>query len=390
MITSFIHFQDLHLRSIEAHSYQDGIKPRTDVFKFSEISNNLADSSNIFIMIPSQLFGFMKYENHLGHKGEILKANALIQVEEQLISDISSLHFFYNADLQLASWIESNIFETIVQNINELDAEVTIIPEHFLLQDQEEIILIRDNTFIVSFSNHSGFGGNLDILHDYLETLDSNIFNASDFLLLADATSAAKYFPQHKKVKQKYLPDIHRGFLQHETASTWNLFQRKWSFKFFKSKIKLSSIESSLIAASVLMILIAPLMINAVLAASITSYKESTMNVFRQLNPGLTRLVNPKAQIDDLTRDIPILISVEPKNLEALAYIETLADESIKRIEFDLVNKNIKAMVERLPSYKLDFIKAGLKTNNLTMNIKDLVESSDGFHGLIVINYDAE
>ena len=390
MITSFIHFQDLHLRSIEAHSYEDGMKPRTDVFKFSEISNNLADSSSIFIMIPSQLFGFMKYENHLGHKGEILKANALIQVEEQLISDISSLHFFYNADLQLASWIESNIFETIAQNINELDAEVTIIPEHFLLQGQEESIFIRDNTFIVSFANHSGFGGNLEILHDYLDALDSNAFNASDFLLLADATSAAKYFPQHQKTKQKYLPDLHRGFLQHDTASSWNLFQRKWSFRFLKSKIKLSSIESSLIAASVLIILIAPLMINAVLAASITSYQESTMKVFRQLNPGLTRLVNPKAQIDDLTRDIPIQIAVVPKNLEALAYIETLADESIKRIEFDLVNKNVKAAVERLPSYKLDLIKAGLKTNNLTVNVKDLVESSDGFHGLIVINYDAE
>ena len=96
MITSFIHFKDLHLNSIEVYSYQEGMKPKIKSFALNEISSRLADSTNILMMIPSQLFGFMKYENQAGHKGEILKANALIQIEEQLISDVSSLAFFYN------------------------------------------------------------------------------------------------------------------------------------------------------------------------------------------------------------------------------------------------------------------------------------------------------
>jgi hypothetical protein len=134
MTTSFIHFKDLHLNSTEVYSYQEGTKLKISSHDLNELSSRLIDSTKIVIMIPSQLFGFMEYENQAGHKGEILKANALSQVEERLISDISSLTFFYNIDLQLASWIDSSTFELIVKSLDVLDAEIIIIPEHFLIQ----------------------------------------------------------------------------------------------------------------------------------------------------------------------------------------------------------------------------------------------------------------
>ncbi|MDC6461358.1 hypothetical protein PQY88_03720, partial [Gammaproteobacteria bacterium] len=113
MINSFIHFQDSSLECIDIYSYDElSISPLHSV-SFSDIGNTLSGSTNIFVMIPSQLFGFMKYENKEGLKGEILRANVLIEVEDQLISDISSLKFFYNEELNLASWIDSSIFESI-------------------------------------------------------------------------------------------------------------------------------------------------------------------------------------------------------------------------------------------------------------------------------------
>jgi hypothetical protein len=390
MITSFIHFKDLHLNSIEVYSYQEGMKPKIKSFALNQISSRLADSTNILMMIPSQLFGFMKYENQAGHKNEILKANALIQIEEQLISDVSSLAFFYNPDLQLASWIESTIFESMSKSLDGLDAEITMIPEHYLIQGQGDTLFIRDNSFIAAFDNHSGFGGNLDILSDYLGTIDSNSFNTNEFLLVADTASAKNYFPEHKKIKQQNLTDLHRTLLQHQNLSAWNLFQRKISLRFLKLKFKLSSIETSLIAASVLIILIAPLMINAALLSSITSYQSNTMEIFRQLNPNFTRLVNPKAQIDDLTREVPLQNANPIQNLEALSYIERLVDESIEKIDIDLMQRSVSVTVQNLPSYKLALMQEAIKIGSASIDSKGLLENSNGLSGTLLINYESD
>ena len=115
-------------------------------------------------MIPSQLFGFMKYENKEGLKGEILRANVFIEVEDQLISDISSLKFFYNEELNLASWIDSSIFEFIAKKFYEMDAEIILLPEHYLFQTKRNAIFLTENSFVISFSDGSGFVGPISSL----------------------------------------------------------------------------------------------------------------------------------------------------------------------------------------------------------------------------------
>ena len=390
MITSFIHFKDLYLNSTEIHSYQEGLKPKISSYEANELSSRLTDSTKVVILIPSQLFGFMEYENQAGHKGEILKASALSQVEERLISDISSLTFFYNSDSQLASWIDSSLFEFIVKNLDGLDAEITIIPEHFLIQGSGDAIILRENSFILAFSNSSGFGGSTEILSDYLETIDGDTFDKNNFLLFADAASAALYFPENKKVEHKTLEDLHHKLLESKNLTKWNLFQRKLSFSFLKAKLKLNSRESYFIAASVITILIAPLMISSVLSSSISSYQSNTIQIFQQLNPNFKRLINPKAQIDDLTRDIPSYATISSNNLEVLSYIETLADESIQDININFDDRVIEASVENLSPTKLSFFQELIKSQSGNVNTNGLSKGADGLNGNLIIYYDSE
>ena len=135
---------------------------------------------------------------------------------------------------------------------------------------------------------------------------------------------------------------------------------------------------------------LAPLVINSLLSSFLSSYQDSTIEVFRQLNPTFTRLVNPKAQIDDLTRDIPLQITASSQDLNALIYIESLADESIRKIQVDLKNNTVRAAVENLAPYKLGLIQAAINQSNSTMDAQSLVEGADGLYGLITIQYNAE
>ena len=97
-----------------------------------------------------------------------------------------------------------------------------------------------------------------------------------------------------------------------------------------------------------------------------------------------------KSKDDYLTRDIPLQITASSQDLNVLNYIESLADESIRKIQVDLRNNTVKATVENLSPYKLGLIQAAINQRNLTMNSNNLVESADGLYGLITIQYNAE
>jgi hypothetical protein len=387
MINSFIHFQDSSLECINIYSYDElTISPLHSV-SFSDIRNTLKGSTNIFVMIPSQLFGFMKYENKEGLKGEILKANVLIEVEDQLISDVSSLKFFYNEELNLASWIDSSIFESIAKKFYEMDAEIILVPEHSLFQTGRNIIFLTENSFVISFSNGSGFGGSISSLPDYLDRLELNSFDLNSLEAFKENNNISHPIKNLIPV-QKSWKEMHSGFTKHSKGSSFNLFKRKLSLQFLRSKFKLSYSESWIMAASLLIVLVAPLLINHSLHSSIASYNENTMTIFQQLNPGFKKLVKPKKQIDDLTKGVPLQSLVSSQDLEALSYVEVLSDKSIRSININFADREITTNVENLSPLKLSLFKELANSKLIKISDSGLNKGSDGWNGSLIIDYE--
>ena len=387
MINSFIHFQDSSLELIDIYSYDELTTSPLHSVSFSDIGNTLSGSTNIFVMIPSQLFGFMKYENKEGLKGEILRANVLIEVEDQLISDVSSLKFFYNEELNLASWIDSSIFESIAKKFYEMDAEIILLPEHYLFQTKRNAIFLTENSFVISFSDGSGFGGSISSLPEYLDTLESNSFDLNSLEVFKENNNISHPIKDLIPV-QKPWKEMHSGFAKHSKLSSLNLFKRKLSLKFLRSKFKLSYFESWIMAASLIIILLAPLLINQSLHSSIASYNENTMTIFQQLNPGFKRLVNPKAQIDDLTKGVPLQSFVSSQDLQALSYVEVLSDKSIRSININFADREITTNVENLSPLKLSLFKELANSKPVKISDNGLNKGSDGWSGILIIDYE--
>ena len=390
MTNSFIHFSSSRLESANLYSYQDGHSSAIFSIELENILDSLQNSDKVFVMIPSQLFGFMTHENDIGHKGEILKANALIKIEDQLISDVSSLEFFYNANLQMASWIDAQKFNFILSIFNELDSEIVVLPEHSLISGKENALYVNQNTFIASFSDGSGFGGSSLILPEYLLTLDSNERPFNNFRIFTDSPTPNLNNFSQAQFEEKSLTDLHDSFLNDKKRINENLFERKISIKFLKSKFRLNRLEASALSASIAIILITPFIINSLLHSSISSYKQNTADIFKQLNPSFTRLINPKAQINDLTREIPMQQLTSSKDLEALSFIEQLADKSIEQISIDINLGSVTATVRNLPQYKFTLFQELIKANSAKLNADALRQGPDGLFGDLVIYYDAE
>tara|TARA_B110000305_G_scaffold4314_1_gene4232 strand:- start:641 stop:1813 length:1173 start_codon:yes stop_codon:yes gene_type:complete len=390
MINSILHFTDLSLKSVDVYSYQSDMRHTVASIELSDIQKHLVNTSNIFLMLPSQLFGFLSYQNDQHYKGEVLQANVFAQIEDQLISDVSSLQFFYSAEWKLASWIDSEIYHSVISFFDDVDAEITILPEHFLLQSNGTSIFIQDNYFIAAFRDHSGFGGSLATLTNYIDTLDPGALHSADLTLLGEHPIDGDLPFDVTQMQSRSLHDLHVQLIERENLASLNMFRRRLSINYLKLKLKLTTLESRIIGAALMITFLAPLVINSLLSSFLSSYQDSTIEVFRQLNPTFTRLVNPKAQIDDLTRDIPLQITASSQDLNALIYIESLADESIRKIQVDLKNNTVRAAVENLAPYKLGLIQAAINQSNSTMDAQSLVEGADGLYGLITIQYNAE
>ena len=125
---AFIHFNDLSLQSLEVNTYAETKLVSTETVDISSIQLAVAKSSAIYVLVPSQLFGYSVYENAEEFKGEVLKAHVLSEVEDRLISNISSLYFFYDSSKNLASWIDTGIYLKLLNVLNPLDAEIYLFP----------------------------------------------------------------------------------------------------------------------------------------------------------------------------------------------------------------------------------------------------------------------
>ena len=390
MINSFIHFNDLALQSIELHLYKDGLADSKKILEFNDIQSSLEGSANVYALLPSQLFGFKHYENSQGLKGEILKAHVLSEIEDQLIADISTLEFFYDPDLKLASWIDSDLYDAVADGLNKIDAAIYLLPEHFLIPEKENTIFVTNKNFMVSYSDGSGFGGSFGSLNEYLRVLELNNINLRSLKVLKENDSVKDKSLNLATAKLLPLEELHLGIIKKTYLINFNYFRRKISFRFLRSKLKLTSLESGLIAASILIILFTPMMINLALNSAVTQHQENTISIFKQLNPNFRRLVNPQAQIDDLTRNIPTQVSITKQNLDVMQYIEKLNDESVKNIMIDLMQSSLNITIEGLPAYKLTVLKEILKQEPISFNDSSLVEKSNALYGNLIIAYDAK
>ena len=183
--------------------------------------------------------------------------------------------------------------------------------------------------------------------------------------------------------------DLHISFINNQRFNNVNFFQRKFSINYFKQKLKFNSLEFLGLSFSAVFLLLAPLVISYNLNSSINSYKESTVKIFQQLNPSFKKLVNPRAQIDDLTRNIPKQNTISKQDLRILQYLQQFKDKSIKNLSIDLQQQEINIFLEGMPVYKLNALKQILQFEELTFIESGLVKKNESFFGNLLVRYES-
>ena len=99
MVNYFIKFDDLSLSTVRLFTYDVGITNQVKKSNLIDVKESLLAGNNLYIMIPSALFGFKVTNNEIGLKNDILKANIFSESEDSLISNVSDLKFSIQASI---------------------------------------------------------------------------------------------------------------------------------------------------------------------------------------------------------------------------------------------------------------------------------------------------
>ena len=388
MINYFIKFDDLSLSTVRLFTYDEGITNQVEKYNLIDLKESLLPGNNLYIMLPSALFGFKVTKNEIGLKNDILKANIFSESEDGLISNVSDLKFFFQPSLNLASWIDSSTYDSIAEPFNDFDGDVYFYPEHFLLPEGINSIYIAEHSFICAFEDLTGFSGSNDSLEDYLRILVSGGLDLKTVQVLSESEPALLHKFKDLSFKKIKFSDIQINFISSVKFSNVNFFKRKLSFHYIKQKLKFNFFEFWALNISALIFLLAPLVISYNLNSSVNTYKQSTVKIFEQLNPNFKRLVNARAQIDDFTRNIPKQNDISKQDLSVLKYLDAFKDDSIQRIAINLKDQEINIYLEGLPLYKFNLLKQILKPEELNFIESDLVEKDEGFFGNLLVQYE--
>ena len=388
MINYFIKFDDLSLSTVRLFTYDEGITNQVEKYNLLDVKESLLPGNNLYIMLPSALFGFKVTKNEIGLKNDILKANIFSESEDGLISNVSDLKFFFQPSLNLASWIDSSTYDSIAAPFNDFEGDVYFYPEHFLLPEGINSIYIAEHSFICAFEDLTGFSGSNDSLEDYLRILVSGGLDLKTVQVLGESEPALLHKFKDLSFKKIKFSDIQINFINSVKFSNVNFFKRKLSFHYIKQKLKFNFFEFWALNISALIFLLAPLVISYNLNSSVNTYKQSTVKIFEQLNPNFKRLVNARAQIDDVTRNIPKQNDITKQDLSVLKYLDAFKDDSIQRIAINLKDQEINIHLEGLPLYKFNLLKQILKSGELNFIESDLVEKDEGFFGNLLVQYE--
>ena len=133
--------------------------------------------------------------------------------------------------------------------------------------------------------------------------------------------------------------------------------------------------------------MLTPLISSSFLKSHSDSYKAMTLEVFQQLNPNFNRVVNSRAQINDLTRNLPKQEGSNLQNLDMLSYIKQINDEAIKKVEINIIDKQIIVQIENLSSIKYKIFQELFSQPNLDIDSSRLSNINESYTGDLIINY---
>lgn len=285
----------------------------------------------------------------------------------EIIDSPNQLTFRYSEKDSCFYWLKTHIFEDLFAILATLDMKIILLPDFFLLPSGEGCVKSARDRLLVRLKNGEGYS-----------------------LALSESDHLAKIFSEGDLINLSISPEdltqsqSEKNFIdlldQHVEAVNYDI--NFYSNSFSISKILFWLGLSKKYALGMVGMLLSALLFLSVetwlLQSSISNTIQDTENIFLEVNPKFTKLINSRAQIDQIVGQSN-LIPISTIDIQSLrGALALVANLNVSAITYKPKLNQISLLFTQINDIELSLLTEAIKIKKLALDTTKLSLGNDG------------
>ena len=353
---------------------------KTNISELDEINDDKSIGKNIIFFNAEALNSCSLDEYDKSDKAELLKAKFFSGHDDQLLLNPSDLTFFSSFEDNIGIWGDSNYLDVLKQKTLDLRKSI-FLPDYLLFFERKNIVVNLGSHYCFRLKDGRGYSGHYQKINALLKS-NTKIL---DSLEARDVVTEELVFLQnlnHTSDGLDLISLVKKYHLHH--LSSLNLLKSPFNIGRLLSLDLISFPDFKKFASLIFATFLVSLLINVTLKSQYESVTKETKQLFLNLGNNSSRLVNPKAQIDQLVKGLKISDSQNYLDSRILNFLDNYQISELKGIEINIDDKFSVIYLESLSRQKLNIIMSFLSSSDLIIE-ENFTEVNNQFNGSIKV-----
>lgn len=340
----------------------------------SDLKNIIDEDSDLIYLIPSSLVS--SYVNDVG-TDKNSEAAFLSDKEDNIVDDISNVAIKISD--KFGYLINKSLIDDINNDLSAVRSKTYVYPDYLLFRSEGDSIFFNEENAIFHYADGTGTSLNKNYVDQYIELIKTEReFNPKLYTSDANASNELEYVELSK---------LHDDLINsHQELDT--LFKFKYSISSILNKSSLSKSQISVMAICLISLISLPPLILGSIKNNTNTYKAETAKLFNSISNNITRVIEPRSQIDSLLGEkFNSKNEIEIPNID---FIYRLGGVYVNKIDIDFKINTATVQIQEMPKMQLSLITSMGDTFGIKVIDQNLQESSSGASGTIVISFPNE
>ena len=353
---------------------------KTNISELDEINDDKSIGKNIIFFNAEALNSCSLDEYDKSDKAELLKAKFFSGHDDQLLLNPSDLTFFSSFEDNIGIWGDSNYFNELKQKTLDLRKSI-FLPDYLLFFERKNIVVNLGSHYCFRLKDGRGYSGHYQKINALLKS-NTKILDGLETRDVATEELTLLQNLNHTPDELDLISLVKKYHLHH--LSSLNLLKSPFNIGRLLSLDLISFPDFKKFASLIFATFLVSLLINATLKSQYESVTKETKQLFLNLGNNSSRLVNPKAQIDQLVKGLKISENQNYLDSRILNFLDNYQITELKGIEINIDDKFSVIYLESLSSQKLNIIMSFLNSSNLIVE-ENFTEVNNQFNGSIKV-----
>ena len=349
----------------------------TMISDLQEINEDKSIRKNIIFFNSEFLNSCSLNEYNKSDNDKLLKAKFFSSHVDQLLLNPSELSFFSSSIDNIGIWGESCYLDELKNKTLNLRKSF-FIPDYLLFFEQKNVVANLGSHYLLRLEDGRGYSGQQQKINALLES-NIQILNDLDVLDVSPMELECLQNLEHSLNEFDLSSQVYNFHTNH--SSQLNILKTPLNINRLLFLDVISVGEFRNFAIPLLTTFLLSISINITIESQNKLVSKETKQLFSNLGNQSVRLINPKAQIDQLISELQILDNKSKFNFKILDFLNNYQLDELESIEVNLDEQFTTLYLDGLSSEKLMILinllnSSGLSTEENFAEVQNKLKGS--------------